>query len=325
MSNKVGGSQFKVFLVDGYDLLAHKPEQVSYKKSIGMQKSTGLGDEWEETVPTGVMTGAVTQSGGFFDTAANAIHDAFKAAALTARLLCFAPAGNDIGGLFVGFEGVYLASYEPAPAVSGLTKATATYATTGQIDEGQIIQSHTTKTGDWNTKTDGDSVDYALDPSQTVIPITSNSAASPTVVTTPVPHGLATGQIILISGVADSDADINGEQEVTVTGTYTFTVPVDATTNAGTGGSFVKCNSLNGGVGYQMVSDLSGFSGFVGTISDSADDTTFAELIAFTDVTAAPAKERVSVSGTVDRYLCFVGDVTGSGSVKPFVGFKRNA
>ena len=65
-----------------------------------------------------------------------------------------------------------------------------------------------------------------------------------------------------------------------------------------------------------------GFSAFVGTIQHSADDISFASLIDFTDLTAVGA-ERKTVSGTVNRYLAFSGNVTGSGSITVFAGFAR--
>jgi hypothetical protein len=52
--------------------------------------------------------------------------------------------------------------------------------------------------------------------------ITSNSAANPTVVTTPVPHTLKSNERILISGVSGSNAEINGEHWVTCLGPTTF-------------------------------------------------------------------------------------------------------
>ena len=66
------------------------------------------------------------------------------------------------------------------------------------------------------------------------------------------------------------------------------------------------------------------FTGFIGTIRDSADDITYADLVAFADVTAAPAAERKVVVGTIDRYLSFKGDVTGTGSITVFCGFSRS-
>jgi hypothetical protein len=155
-----------------------------------------------------------------------------------------------------------------------------------------------------------------------VIPITSNSIANPTVVTTTVPHGLTSGDIVYIAGVASSSPTINGQRTVTVTSTTTFTVPVNVTVG-GTGGTLVRANSANGGVGYLAVSACSGFTNFVGKIRDSADDSVYADLITFTDNVSDPFAERLTVSGTVDRYLCFDGNVTGAGSITLLVGFAR--
>ncbi|MGE3276723.1 MAG: hypothetical protein AB7O67_16550 [Vicinamibacterales bacterium] len=83
-----------------------------------------------------------------------------------------------------------------------------------------------------------------------------------------------------------------------------------------------------GGAGYLQVSELAldGHDSLDVTIRHSADDSTFADLIAFTAVTAEFAGERIEVSGTVNRYLAVDGDFAGTGTAptaKVFVGFKR--
>jgi hypothetical protein len=83
-------------------------------------------------------------------------------------------------------------------------------------------------------------------------------------------------------------------------------------------------SSADGGVGYQQVTAFTGFTGFIGKIRDSADDIAYSDLITFTNVTSAPAAERATVAGTVDRYLAFDGDVTGVGSITVFCGFSRS-
>lgn len=82
-------------------------------------------------------------------------------------------------------------------------------------------------------------------------------------------------------------------------------------------------SSNNGAVGYLQVSAFSGFTGMIVKIRHSADDVTYADLITFTNVTAGPVAERLTVAGTVNRYTCVDGDVTGSGSATVFVGLKR--
>lgn len=323
MPGKYGSSSFAVLLVDGYNLLAAKVKSFSHKVASIMEETTGLGDGTKAKGPTGVVQVSLTQAGAFFDDSTNGSHDALKASTAASRILCFAIAGNAIGQPFRGMSGAYTQSYEVLAQTAKLTKANVGYDASGALERGTILQHHIAKTADWNTKTLGTPVDYTLDPSQTVIPITSSSVANPSVITTPVPHGLTTGQKILISGHAGSTPAINGQQTVTVTGPNTFTIPVNVTVG-GTGGSFVLANTVNGGAGYQQVSAFSGFTGFIGKIRSSADDVTYADLITFTNVTAAPAAERKTVAGTVDRYLCFDGDVTGTGSITPFAGFARS-
>jgi hypothetical protein len=82
-------------------------------------------------------------------------------------------------------------------------------------------------------------------------------------------------------------------------------------------------SSSAGGVGFIQCTAASGFSGFVGKVRHSADDTTYSDLLSFTDNVTAPFAERVSVSGTVNRYLSFTGIITGSGSITIFAGFSR--
>lgn len=82
-------------------------------------------------------------------------------------------------------------------------------------------------------------------------------------------------------------------------------------------------SSSAGAVGYLQVTAFSGFSQAVIKIQDSSDDSNWDDLITFTTVTSAPTAERLTVSGTVNRYVRAIVDVTGSGSVTFFVGINR--
>lgn len=325
MSGFYGSKDFGALLVDGYDMLAAKLASFAWKITVGLERVDGIGSSWEEYAPTGMRTATISQMGGFFNTTTNKMHTAFAAMASTVRTVCFAPAGNTIGDIFVGCEGAYNESYDAAPPVGKLVKANAVARVSGQIDEGVIVQHKTAKTADWNTKTLSTVVDFASDTTQIPIPISSASKAAACIVTTSVPHGLSTGHRILTTSNTLSGPSINSEQDVTVLTTTTFSIAVNtaASSGAGTGGSFVRCNSLDGGVGYQALSAVSGFTNFVGKIRHSEDDSTYSDLITFADSVAVGA-ERETVTGEVYRYLCFDGNVTGSGSVTPFVGFKRN-
>lgn len=327
MSGKYGSSAFAVFLVGGYNLLAAKLQGVTYGIEVEQQPSHGMGDSWRETSPTGMRKADLSQDDAFFDDSTAGIHAAMSSptANATTRVACLAHAENTIGQPFMGFYGAITVAYKVLAKLGLLTNANVTYAIAGALDDGVILQNWTQKTIDWNTKTDGDSVDYTLDPRQRVTPITSNSQAGPTVITTPIPHGLVTGELVVVAGVTGSSPSIDGQRAVTVLSTTTFSVAVDTSAGTGgTGGTFVRANSPNGGVGYQEVSELTGLTGFVGIIQHSTDDVTFSTLLTFANVTAAPAAERVTVTGTVHRFLAYDGNVTGAGTLTPFVGFARN-
>lgn len=315
-----GSNSIGFFLASGYSLLAAKLQGIAEKVTAAQTRTDGLGDSWAEHTPTGMKESTLTQDGAFYDAGTNLAHEAFRTPPSTAsRVVCLAPDGNTMGKRFIGWTGAMTTAYEVLAQLGNLTKANATYTVSGARDEGVILQPLEAKTSDWNTESAD--TDYAVFP-QRVIPITSNTAANPSVVTTPVPHGLTSGDIILISGVSTSSPTINGERVVTVISTTTFSVPVNVTVS-GTGGSFVKANSTGGGVAYQQVTAYSGFTGFVGKIRDSADGVTYADLATFANVTSAPSAEAVTVAGTVDRYLAYDGNVTGSGSITVFGGFAR--
>lgn len=329
MAGKFGSSSVW-FLVDGYNLLTAKLKALRYKASAVTEPAHGLGDTAEKHDPTGISRFELAQDGGFFDTQTNGAHAALAAGhgttpQATARVVTFGFAGQTIGEMFGGFEGVFEVAYDVLGQLGNLTKANAAYVVTGQKDSGTILHALTEETAAGNTE--ASSVDYTADTSQRVIPITSNSIANPTVVTTTVPHGLTTGDIVLIAGVSTSDPTINGQRTVTVISTTTFSVPVNVTTG-GTGGTVVRANSANGGAGYLQVTalDLGGYTDAVVKIRDSADNVTFADLITFTAVTAAPDAERKTVTGTVDRYLATSLAFSGAGSnpsITYAVGFAR--
>jgi len=324
-TGKYGGKSV-FFFADGYNLITAKLKGLRFKVTAMTEDVTGLGDSAEAHLPTGLSKAELSQDGGFFDTAALQTHAAHSGSVPTTpqapvRTVCAGFAGATIGEMFIGFIGAFTGAYEVLAQLGSLTKANVEYTISGQLDRGQILQPLATKTADWDTQSTP--VDYTLDPQQRVIPITSNSQANPSVVTCPVPHGLTSGDIILIAGVSSSNADINGQQTATVIDTLTFSVAVDASVSAGTGGTFVRANTADGGVGYQQNTEGSGFTNFVGTIQDSPDDITYATLVAFTDSVSDPVAERVTVSGTVDRYLAYDGNVTGSGTIGVFAGFCR--
>ena len=88
-------------------------------------------------------------------------------------------------------------------------------------------------------------------------------------------------------------------------------------------------SSANGAVGYLGVSALTlgGYTSVTIKLRDSTDDISYADHITFTNVTAAPASERKTSSGTVNRYTKSTVTFNGAGSgesVTFATGLKRS-
>jgi hypothetical protein len=237
-----------LLMVDGYNMLSNKITGLREKAISQLVETTGIGDTFYETAPTGLTTVEVVQEGAFFDTTSNYSHDAFSGSVptspqATARVICLGFAGQTIGYPMVGYQGSWSQDYSVIAEQGNLQKADVTYAMTGTRSAGVIIEKLVTKTDSWDTTS----------------------------------------------------------------------TPVDN-----------SASSSAGGVGFIQCTAASGFSGFVGKVRHSSDDVTYSDLLSFTDNVTAPFAERVSVSGTVNRYLSFTGIITGSGSITVFCGFSRS-
>ncbi len=155
------------------------------------------------------------------------------------------------------------------------------------------------------------------DPAATAAPvnISSSAVAFPTTITTASPHGLTSGDTVLVRGHAGSTPDINGEWTASVVTSTTFTIPVNVTTG-GTGGTalrkrpcydFVGDSVTGTGQGMVAVQDLTSFIAPVRRLDTSPGNANydpywdtvpgkglFANVINATDLTRmlTPASER---------------------------------
>jgi hypothetical protein len=99
-----------------------------------------------------------------------------------------------------------------------------------------------------------------------------------------------------------------------------------AVTSTGNGTSSDNgASTTNGGVGYVSVPANTRNGNVTIKIQQSADNSTFTDLVTFTVVSSATkTSERVEVTGTVARYLRVSYTVAGStGSATPIVAFSR--
>jgi len=85
---------------------------------------------------------------------------------------------------------------------------------------------------------DGGAVTVTITTGDQVLAVSAIAIANPGVVTTSLPHGLATGQQVLIAGVLGA-TEVNGVWTVTVLNSTTFSIPVSVT-HAFAGGGLVS-------------------------------------------------------------------------------------
>jgi hypothetical protein len=101
--------------------------------------------------------------------------------------------------------------------------------------------------------------------------------------------------------------------------------PVDKTATWTSATIDTGAASANGGTASQQVTRLdAGVTGFVGALKHSSDGSSWLPLATFANVTAAPNHQAVTVAGTVQRYLQFVGTITGTGTVRVAAGLFRS-
>lgn len=313
-------------LVDGYSLLG-SVTNITDDIEVFLEEITALGDTWQRFASIGIRKGALSQA-GFYDDAAGQVNQALVDTNVGGtRVFCYCLEGNVIGKHFVGYSGAVEAKYERVATIEKLHKANAAYNPSGPIEEGQILHALGAEAAS-SGNTQASSVDNSLDGLLSVIPITNISIANPTVVTTSVPHGLVSGDKVVIAG-SNSTPSINGQQTATVLTATTFTVPVNVTV-AGNTGTLVRANSDNGGAAYLEVSALTlgGGTNWAPLVLHSVDNVTFTTLGTFTPVTVAPSAQRLVIAPAtvVNRYLAMswtYGGTPAGQSVTFFVGFVR--
>ncbi len=328
--SKYGSSSVAFFLVDGINLISSMFQSFSYGVKLMTQPTKAFGVVGNENRPSGIIEHTLSTDDAFLDDTAAAIHATFKAAGQSSRIVCWTVEGNTTGKHCSMAGTDYVVGYVPFATDGGLTKAKVEHKVSGTIDDGVIVQALAAQTIDWDTT--ATPADYASDTAQRGVSILSSSVASPSLIITDGPHGWSSNDVVVITGHASVTPDINDApvaaeawkaigHVITVTGTDRFTIPVNVT-DGGTGGTAVRVNRT-GGVGYIAVTALSGITGFVGKIRHSDDNSSWADLVTFTNITAAPGKERVTYAGAAKRYLSFTGDITGTGSLTVFAGLSR--
>ncbi len=152
--------------------------------------------------------------------------------------------------------------------------------------------------------------------------ILTSSVANPTTITTSRPHGLDTGQTVVIQSHSGSTPSINGSHTVTMTGLYTFTIPVNVTV-AGTGGSAYQSGLT--WLYYQTTNSLfrvgAGTSEVIATLGYSVQ---FPQTAAAEDAAEISARGRFTKTYTApDVFSPYVADELAAGLLEHDVELPR--
>ena len=126
------------------------------------------------------------------------------------------------------------------------------------------------------------------------------------------------GEVAGIVGVSlEFEADGGGDR-------ITVAHALSAENSTGNGSSIdAGSSSSNGGAAFLHVTAGTGFGTVDVDLEDSSDDSTFSTLASFTQVSSANTSERITFTGTVERYVRVAFTLTTTSSVTFFVGFQR--
>ncbi|MCH8902060.1 MAG: hypothetical protein IIC88_07145 [Chloroflexi bacterium] len=313
-----GSADVGFVLFAGYDIMGLITDLDETTEAM-LEQSDGLGAASDEHTAVGITKFDLSFDGFYDDTLIKAIE-----ALSGEQVMMYALSGNVIGRECVGLNAIR-STITRGPSKDALTKAQMAFKSDEGPEVGQVSAPHATVTA--QGPVEGASDDWGTQ--ATAVTITSSSVANPTVITTSAPHLLVTGDTVEIAGHSGSTPNINGIHTITVTAPTTFTIDVNVSTG-GTGGTMTRTNSRSGGVGYVEADALTldGGTALQVIIKDSDDDITFVDLITFTAITSAPAAERKTVAGNVERYTLteheFTGASGGSRTAKFAAGFVRS-
>ena len=135
---KVGSTDIVHFTIDGVDLLAMHLQALSFKISVRLEKTDGIGDAWDAHTPTGRRALTVTQAGGYFTADVDGAHGLLIGWPPGPHRLELMFAGNEVGAPVLVAEGTLVASYEVLARNGELTRANATYVISGAATFGTV-------------------------------------------------------------------------------------------------------------------------------------------------------------------------------------------
>lgn len=217
-------------------------------------------------------------------------------------------------------------NYDPTRAANGsLSVKVQTKANAESLEWGELLTVGKETFGGIHTG----GFDQRLSQLPATIAIASVAIANPGQVNTSTPHGLVTGDSVLITGTTTTP-NINLRYSVTVTSGTQFTIPVNVTAGqAGPAGTVQQTSTDFGCSAYLQVMSFTGTDATVKLqhVEDSNNSPIDVTGGGFTQITSAPFTQRITVAASVPIKEWMRYTITTSGgfsSIALAVIFCRN-
>lgn len=147
-----GSDEVAFLLIDHHNILGTVSELSDMTETI-TEDTTPLGAGWATNEGVGVSRAELSQS-GWFDDAADGVHDALDGNEGADRVLAYALAGGAIGAEFTAYSGALQVNYQRLFSAAELHKANATYRGQARASTGVILHPLAAETADGDTESD---------------------------------------------------------------------------------------------------------------------------------------------------------------------------
>ena len=296
-------------LLVGGNVVGGDVQSYTFSSPTAMIEATDITQSAHARIP-GLRDG-VGSATVFFDPATGAAHDVFKGLP-TADVLFHLLCGQVLGAPSACLNAKQV-NYDPTRSNTGeFTFKVDAQANGFGLEWGELV---TPGVRTDTAATNGASIDDAGGASAPAVPASTVAATNPARI----------GATVVVTGGTVTNVAVNGSSAGTGDGTYT--VPgggtIAITYSAAPTWTWTWGTAF-GGQAYLSVAAFTGSSATI-TLQQSADNSTWSTLAAFTAVTTGPGSQRVVVANTssVARYLRVITTGTFS-NLKFAVAFNRN-
>ena len=299
--------------VGGYDVTADSfTLEGTNEQLVEERHPIGTTGSWETHSAVGVgKVGLVTQGGPYSD---QAMLSAFQSMGTTLQTVTYGTDGLAFAANAALLNGTYVSQWKRAPSRTALTKAQGIHTITGAYYRGQVVGFGTfSAPGD----TKASYLDGNNDRFPAAVAIATSNASSQVITSSP--HGLTSGDVVVVTGHSGSTPSINGQQTVdAVVDSVTFTMVGVTITVGGTGGTVKRCTA-HGAVANLHVTALTlgGYTDVAFKLQHSDDHSVWTDVTggAFSTVAAVGGQQlTIAVATTVKRYVALLYSFDGAGA-----------